>query len=191
MRRVVTSLGITLATACTLAAQATAIDNGPELRSFVGAYVPTGEHQLDFKPAAMLGLQVAEALTSNLHVLASVGWARGHNKFAAFADDRTTIWQYDVGFELNEPQALANGWVVRPLAGAGIGGRTYDYRNVNVGSRSCVAAYASVGGELQRNVMALRFEARDYVNCFESPVTGEKSTRNDLGMSLGFVYHIR
>ena len=191
MRRVVTSLVIALATAFTLGAQAPPIGTGTELRSFVGAYLPTGEHQLDFKPAAMFGLQAAQELSSNLHVLASVGWTRGHNKFSAFPDDRTTIWQYDVGFELNEPQPLAHGWVVRPLAGAGAGVRTYEYKNVNVGSSSCAAAYASVGGELQRKVLALRFEARDYVNCFESPVTSKTATRNDLVISFGVVYHIR
>jgi hypothetical protein len=191
MRRIITGLGIGLVTALTLGAQAPPISTGTELRSFVGAYLPTGAHQTDFKSGTMVGLQAAQEISSNLHFLASFGWTHGHNNFAAFTDDRTFIWQYDVGVEVNGVTELDNGWLFRPLMGAGLGGRTYEYKNVNVGSNSCAAGYASVGSELQRNVVALRLETRLYANCFESPLTGEKSTRNDLGISFGLVYHIR
>jgi hypothetical protein len=191
MRRLITSLAIALSAALPLGAQTPAISTGTELRSFVGAYLPTGGQRTDFKSSTMVGVQAAQEMSPNLHLLASLGWTHGHNKFAAFSDDRTFIWQYDVGVEVNAVRELANGWLFRPLIGAGVGGRTYDYRNANVGSNSCSAGYASVGTELQRSVIAFRLEARDYVNCFESPITGRQSTRNDIGLSFGLVYHIR
>jgi len=73
----------------------------------------------------------------------------------------------------------------------GVGARTYDYAAAGVGSNTCSAGYASVGSELQRGTVALRFDARDYLNCFKSPFTGVEKTRNDIGLTLGLVYHIR
>jgi hypothetical protein len=39
--------------------------------------------------------------------------------------------------------------------------------------------------------MALRFEARNYLACFKSPMTAEKKTRNDVGIAFGVAYHVR
>ena len=69
--------------------------------------------------------------------------------------------------------------------------RLYDYAASGVGSNTCSAGYASVGSELQRGTVAVRFDARDYLNCFKSPFTGVEKTRNDIGLTLGLVYHIR
>lgn len=33
--------------------------------------------------------------------------------------------------------------------------------------------------------------SRQYMSCFESPITGEKKTRTDALFSLGLAYHIR
>jgi hypothetical protein len=191
MRRIVLSLALGAMSAIPMAAQPLTVGTGTELRSFVGAFVPTGGQKREFKAATMVGVQAAQELSSNWHVLGSLSYTHGHNKFALFTDDRTAIWQYDVGIEANAVVELANKWLWRPLVGIGAGGRTYDYRNPNVGSNSCTAGYGSVGTEFQRNIVAIRFEARDYVNCFESPMSGKKSTRNDLGLSIGLAYHIR
>jgi hypothetical protein len=57
--------------------------------------------------------------------------------------------------------------------------------------RTCGSGYGALGTEFQRDRLALRAEARDYVCCFKAPVTGVKSkTRNDVGLSLGFAYHL-
>ena len=191
MRRIFLGLAVGVMSALPIAAQQTSVGTGTELRSFVGAYMPTGGHRQDFKSSTLVGAQAAQELSSHLHLLASFAWTHGHNKFAVFTDDRTYIWQYDVGAEVNAIRELGNQWLWRPFAGLGVGGRTYDYRAANVGSNSCAAGYASAGSELQRNVMALRLEGRNYVNCFESPFDGKKSTRNDLSLSFGLVYHIR
>jgi hypothetical protein len=53
-----------------------------------------------------------------------------------------------------------------------------------VKTRTCSAGYGAVGTELEAGAVALRLEARDYLTCFESPVTGDNRTRNDLGLAL-------
>ena len=162
----------------------------PEIRPFVGVYLPTGPMQDQFKSASMAGVQVAFEMNRNFHVLGSVGWTHGHTKLP-ISRDRTDIWQYDVGVEGNLIQPLGDVWLLRPFAGIGAGGRTYDYLAPGVGSRRCTAGYGSLGTELQRGNVALRLEGRDYLSCFESPVTSQKSTLNDVGISLGLAYHIR
>lgn len=191
MRRVLISLAIAAASALPAGAQSAMIGSGTELRSFVGAFIPTGSQRNDFKSAAMVGAQAAQELSSNVHLLGSVAWTKSNNKFASFTNAGTNIWQYDAGIEVNAIRSLDDEWLWRPLVGIGVGGRTYDYQAANVGSNTCTAGYANVGTEFQRKVVALRFDAREYLYCFESPVTAKKSTRNDLGLTLGLVYHFR
>jgi hypothetical protein len=162
-----------------------------ELRPFVGAFVPIGKQGDDFRSATMLGGQAAIELSRYAHFVTSVSWTYGHARFSGLADDLTFIWQYDAGAEFNLIGELTTDWVWRPFVGIGGGGRTYDYRAKGVDTRTCTAGYGAVGSELERGNIAVRFEARDYVTCFESPLTGRKSTRTDLGLTLGFAYHLR
>jgi hypothetical protein len=178
-----------LVAAATLPAQEAWRGPTAEVRPFAGVYIPLGAQQSDFKSATMVGGQAAIEFNRNVHALASVGWTHGHNKF--FTDDLTHIWQYDVGAEFNLVREMGYGWYLRPFMGLGAGGRTYDYKPADVGTMSCLAGYGAAGGEVQRGAVAFRVEARDYLNCFESPVTGDKQTRNDLGLSFGLAYHLR
>lgn len=185
------ALGLVLALAAT-ATVASAQEQwrlpSTEIRPFAGVFVPVGASRADFKSATMVGAQAAMELNRHFHGLASLGWTHGHNKF--FARDRTDIWQYDVGAEVNAVRDLGWGWYFRPFLGAGAGGRSYNYRDT-AKTTHCTAGYGTLGTELQRNVVALRVEARDYLSCFESPITEKKRTRNDLALSIGFAYHLR
>jgi hypothetical protein len=162
---------------------------GLELRPVAGAYVPLGNQRDDFKDATMVGLQGAFEVSQYFHVLASVGWAAGQNKFG-FTKDQTDIYSYDVGAEGNLQYELSEFWLFKPFVGLGGGGRTYDYA-ASVDMRTCTAGYGSGGLEFQRNVMAVRFEGRGYASCLESPVTGTKKTRADATFAVGFAYHFR
>lgn len=169
-------------------------DGGPtptrEIRPFVGAYVPVGAMRRDFRDATMLGLQAAVERSRNLHLVGSASWTHGHHRYDR-GSDRTDLWQYDVGVEVNLYRPMASGWVFRPFAGVGGGARTLDYRASGLKSYTCTAGYGSLGTELQTGGVALRVEARDYLSCFKSPVTGLHDTRSDLGLSLGVAYHRR
>ena len=191
MRRITLALVGLAALTAPAVGQSNRLSPGFEVRSFAGAYVPTGAQRNDFKAATMIGAQIAHEFSDQLHLLGSVGWTHGHNKFANVTDDRTYIWQYDAGLELNLVEDLGSDWLFRPLVGFGVGGRTYDCAAARLGTNSCSAAYGSVGSEFQRGTVAIRLDARDYLNCFKSPITGVKKTRNDVGLSLGLVYHIR
>jgi hypothetical protein len=179
-----------VAAAPTLPAQQVAFF-GPEVRPFIAAYLPEGGLGNDFKSATTLGAQAAYELSPNFHVLGSLGWTHGHNTYAALDDDRTWIWQYDVGAELNLVRKLGDQWLLRPFGGLGAGGRTYDYRASSVGKNTCATGYASAGTELQRGILAWRFEGRGYLACFESPITGKKQTRNDYSLAFGAAWHFR
>ena len=191
MRHLVLSLAALVGLALPAAAQREPITAGLEVRTFAGAYLPTGAQRDDFKSATTVGAQLAQELSNHFHILGSLGWTHGHNKFRSFIQDRTDIWHYDVGVEANAVRWMNDEWLFRPLVGVGFGGRTYDYRATNVGTYSCSVAYGSVGSEFQRGIVALRFDARDYVTCFKSPVTTRSTTRNDLSLTFGLVYHIR
>lgn len=174
--------------AATLHAQERSRTPSAEIRPFAGVFVPVGAQRSDFKSASLVGGQGAIELNRHVHALATVGWTRGHNKF--YSDDLTHIWQYDVGAEFNLVRQIGYGWLFRPFVGTGAGGRTYDYKSSGAGSTTCLAGYGTLGSELQRNVVALRAEARNYLSCFESPTSGKKHTRNDLALSIGLAYHL-
>jgi len=164
---------------------------GLEVRAFAGAYVPTGAMRSDFKASSLLGAQVAHEYSENLHFVGSLGWADGRNHFSTLSSRSTAIWQYDAGFEVNLVEVLNQEWLFRPLIGFGAGGRTYDYRAAGVSNSTCAVGYGNVGAEFQRQIVAIRLEARDNVSCFKSPITSGTSTRNDLGLTVGLVYHVR
>ena len=172
-----------------LGAQTTAPPFTPEVRPFVGAYVPTGAMRDDFKAATMLGAQVALEVNRYFHLLGTAGWVRGHNKLG-LASDRTNLWLYDAGVEGNLLRPIGTGWLLRPFVGVGAGARTYDYRVEGMKTRTCTAGYGTVGTELEHRGVALRLEARDYLTCFKSPITGRSRTRNDLGLTFGVAYHV-
>jgi hypothetical protein len=161
-----------------------------EVRPYVGAFVPVGSQRDDFEPATTVGVQVAIEMTPNVHAVANLAWSGARNRFA-FLDDDTDIWQYDLGVEANLVRRLSPDWLFRPFIGAGAGGRTYAYDAPDVGRHSGLGAYGALGGEVQVGRVALRAEARDYVTSFESPTTGNRTTRSDVGMSIGVAYHFR
>jgi hypothetical protein len=161
-----------------------------EMRPTAGIYLPTGQMRHDFKAAALLGFQGGLEVNDHAHLLLGGAWAQTEARFPAFTRQRTDIWQFDAGAELNLIRRLDADWLFRPFVGAGIGARTYDYEMPGVGSRTCTVGYGSVGTEFQRHLVAARFESRNNLSCFRSPVTGEARTRYDLGLTLGLVYHV-
>ena len=163
----------------------------PEIRPFVGMYIPTGEQRNLFDDAAMLGLQAALELRPSFHLLGTFGWAPGQTKYAV-AKDNVQLLQYDVGLELNMVRALGDAWLFKPFLGLGGGARTYLYEDGNLKNQTCAAGYGALGAELEFARTAIRLEGRDNVFCFRSPLPGIKSkTRNDVGLSLGLAYHFR
>jgi hypothetical protein len=188
MRKSLLALAVLTLTAAPLSAQR--LENwGLEFRPFAGMYVPLTSHRYDFKDAPTFGAQAAYELGDNFHVVGTFGWTDVQTKIG-LSRNNVYLYTYDVGAEGNLLYEVGQGWLWRPFVGMGGGGRTYNYEG-SVASRTCTAGYAAIGTEVQKSVVAYRIEARDYLNCFESPMTGKKKTRNDAMFTFGIALHLR
>lgn len=163
----------------------------PELRSFAGAYVPMGAMRDDFQDAFTLGAQGAVQMWETWHVVGTIGWTYATSRLPALANDRTYLIHYDIGAEYNLLFRLAKAWRAKPFGGLGVGARAYSYDVPAIETLMCTTGYGALGSELQRGVLAVRVEARQYLTCFESPGSGENKTRSDALFALGLAYHIR
>ena len=164
---------------------------GPEIRPFIGAYMPSGGMKTQFQSATILGAQAAYEATRHLHVVGTLSWMNARTRLASLDDNATSVWQYDAGLEFNIDKAAGRVWLFQPFLGAGVGGRSYDYQASNVNGSSCTTGYATTGAQLQRNALAWRVEGRGYLACYESPVTGKSRTRNDFSILFGAAWHFR
>ena len=160
-----------------------------ELRPMVGAFIPTFSMRNDFRDAVLVGAQGGFEFNSNVHFLLGGFWSRNNTHVSMIGSEHADVWQFDAGAETNLIKPMGRDWFFRPFVGAGLGMRMYDYTATD-GSNRCLAGYGSVGAEAQRFTGAFRIEARDNVSCYESPLSGVKRTRNDIGLMFGFVYHV-
>jgi hypothetical protein len=157
-----------------------------ELRPYVGAYVPTGDQRDLLKDAVLVGAQTSWRILPQLAVTGTFGWSPSKDRVTA-GDQTLDIYQYDVGAEGRAPSWFRGAsWDFTPFVGLGIGGRTYNYRDLDVDSKTNVAGYGALGGELGFGRLGLRVEGRDYVSRFEPLTgTGDAKTRNDLTFAAG------
>lgn len=171
------------------AARAQGAAAGFEFRPFVGAYVPTGEQRDLLKDAVLLGAQASWLVRPALAITGTFGWAPSKDRLSS-GDQTLDIYQYDVGAELRAVSWLAGGtWDFTPFVGLGAGGRTYDYRDLDVDASTNLAGYGALGGDIGVGAVALRVEVRNYVSRFR-PLSGGGGgeTRNDIGVAAGLSY---
>ncbi len=173
-----------------IGAQQTETDLAMEVRPLVGVLIATGDRRKEFKDATTAGVEGAYERSSRFHLVVSVAWTHGHAKFGSLNNDLTHVWHYDAGFEVNALRHVDSTWLFRPFVGAGLGLRSYEYTATGMGSSMCNSGYGTAGAELQRHRIALRFEGRDYLSCFQSPITAEKRTVNDIRLSFGIAIHL-
>ena len=163
-----------------------------EVRPFVGAYVPTGNQRDILKDAVLTGAQASWHVIPALSFTGALAWSPSKDRITA-GDQTLDIYQYDVGAELRGSSWYQRPtWDFTPFAGLGIGGRTYSYRDLNVGSTTDFDGYGALGGDFGIGVVGVRVEARDYVSQFK-PLTGsgDSKTRNDIGLLVGLSYRFR
>ena len=185
-------LGSLLVTAPSLSAQdaeaqrAGAKQTGWELLVTSGAVIPTGAQREAIKQGKLTAAQVSYVIRPSLAVTTTVGWARTRD-IATVGDPRLNVFTYDVGAEVRAPRWIAGKSVsLSSFAGAGVGGRSYDYRGLHADATHNAGVYGSVGGELGVRRVRLRVEARDYLTGF-APLNGEGPTRtgNDVVVMAG------
>jgi hypothetical protein len=153
------------------------------IRPVLGAYVPTGDQREFLKDAVLAGAQASLNVGSNFAVTGSFGWAPSKDKITT-GDQKIDAYQYDVGLEVRTPDTYFGG--VTPFVGAGVGGRTYSYRDLNIDSKTNLDGYGAVGVGVGVHRVGVRIEARDYVSRFQ-PLSGggDAKTRNDIGVFAG------
>ena len=160
-----------------------------ELRPYVGASIPTGTQRDFFTEEPMFGLQAAFEVKPTFHVVGSFGWIPADAKYAV-TNAEVDVLQYDLGVEFSVVRSMGGKWLLKPFAGLGAGARSYVFAADELNNKTCLAGYGALGTEFQLGRTALRFEARDNVFCYRSPIVGiESKTRNDVALALGVAYH--
>ena len=95
MRKLIVTLTALAVTAMALPAQESTVK--PEIRPFMGMYIPTGDQRDLFDNAAMFGVQAALEFRPTFHLLGTFGWVPGQTKYPG--DNDVQILQYDIGVE--------------------------------------------------------------------------------------------
>ena len=170
-------------------AKAQSVGGSFEVRPFVGAYIPTGDKRDQLKDAVLTGAQLSWRALPALAITGSFGWSPSKDRITA-GNQTLDIYQYDVGAELRAASLVNGGaWELSPFAGLGLGGRTYNYRDLDVDSKSNFDGYAALGSDVGFGPIGFRIEGRDYVSQFK-PLTGsgDTKTRNDIGLAFGVTY---
>ena len=151
-----------------------------------GTLIPTGVQRDAIKRGNLTAVQVNYVARPTFAITSTFGWARSRDILTAGAP-KLDVFTYDIGAEVRAPRWLAGKTMTfSPFAGAGVGGRSYNYRKLDVDATHNVAAYASVGGELGIRRVRVRLEGRDYVTGFK-PLDGAGSARtgNDVVLMAG------
>jgi hypothetical protein len=158
-----------------------------EIRPYVGAYVPTGDQRDLLEDAVLVGAQASWRVIPQLALTGTFGWAPSKDRVTA-GDQTLDLYQYDIGAEARAPAWYnAGSWDFTPFVGLGVGGRTYNYRDLdNVDAKTNVAGYGALGGEVGFGRLGLRVEGRDYISRFEPLIgDGDTKTRNDVTLAAG------
>ena len=157
-----------------------------EIRPYVGAYLPTGDQRDLFTDAILAGAQASYRITPQVAITGTLGWSPTEDRLTA-GQETVDLFQYDLGVELRAPSWIQReSWDFTPFVGLGGGGRTYDYRDLDIDSKTNVAGYGALGGEFGFGQFGFRIEGRDYISRLK-PFTGngETKTRNDIALAAG------
>jgi hypothetical protein len=186
------AIAVAAVTAFAMAADAQMPTIRFEVRPFVGAFIPTGDQRNVLKDAVLAGVQASWHVVPALSVTGAFGWSPSKDRITR-GDQTLDIYQYDIGAELRASSWYQTPtWDFTPFAGAGLGGRTYSYRDFNAGSTTDFDGYGALGGDFGIGVLGVRVEGRDYVSRFK-PLTGsgDTRTRNDISLLVGLAYRFR
>jgi hypothetical protein len=149
--------------------------------------VPTGKQRDVLKDAVLVGAQASYRFLPIVALTGSFGWSPSEGR-ATPGNETLDVFQYDLGAE-----ARATSWRrfgpldFTPFVGLGVGGRTYNYRDLDdADSKTNFLGYGALGGELGLGRIGLRIEGRDNVSGFKPLIgSGDTRTRNDVTLAAG------
>jgi hypothetical protein len=151
-----------------------------------GTLVPTGAQRDVIKRGDLSAAQLTFVARPALALTSTVGWTRSRD-VSVGNNPKLDVFTYDAGVELRAPRwNLGDAVSIASFAGAGAGGRSYNYRKLDVDATHNVSGYASVGTEVGVRRVHVRLEARDYLTGFK-PLTGIGASRsgNDVAVMVG------
>ena len=184
-RSVVLAAAITSLIGSTVSAQEASAPASKRQWEFLvtsGALMPTGTQGDAIRSANLSAAQLTYVVRPAVAITSAFGWARSRD-IASIGSPKLDVFTYDIGAELRTPHATKN---LMAFAGIGAGGRSYNYRKLDVDATHNLSAYASAGGELGIKRVRVRLEARDYVSGFKSLTgAGESRTGNDVVVMAG------
>jgi hypothetical protein len=189
---VIAAMSATLIATSTVAAQETEAKASTEksarweLLVPSGTILPTGTQRNAIKRGDVSAVQISYLASPKFAITSTFGWARSRD-IATAGDPKLDVFTYDVGAEARPGRWMAGSTMsLSPFAGIGAGGRSYNYRKLDLDATHNLAAYASAGAELGIRRVHLRLEARDYVSGFK-PLSGVGTghTGNDVVVMVG------
>ena len=167
------------------------VPNAPKfnMAAYAGASIPTGDLSDSFDSGFLLGAQGTYDLSRHVGVLGSFDWTNPSNKLVP-EDAGTNIYQANLGLEFGGARGNTKRWAMRPFMDVGGGVRSYDYSSNTLNKHTGGAGFASIGTDVAMGRSSLRLAATDNVFSYESPMEdATHSTRNEVGLSLGFGFH--
>ena len=179
----------------------TVYGRGIELRPYAGGLLPTGTQRDLLKDAALVGAQAGWHFHPNFAVTGSFGWSPSKDRttgltsgaFRTGREEKVDLFQYDLGIEGRLPITTAASWRLTPYVGAGVGGRTYSYRDLeDTDAETNVLGYGALGLDVApaAGPVGLRLEVRDNITGFKG-LRGEyreREARNDVQLSAGLTW---
>jgi hypothetical protein len=165
-----------------------------ELRPFLSVYVPIGRQRDLLMNGLGVGTQALWRASRRLAISGTFGWTQTKDRVTP-GDRVLDMFQYDVGLEGRVPawrsgRSWSTGdlWEIAPFVGIGLGGRTSDYRDLDVASMTNFEAYGAAGGEAVMGEAGLRFELRDYVSRYGGIAGGRAGkARTDVALRVGLI----
>jgi len=150
-----------------------------------GALMPTGSQADAIRSANLSTAQLTYLVRPSVAITSVFGWARSRD-VASIGSPKLDVFAYDAGVELRTPRQTSGTMSFLSFAGVGAGGRSYNYRKLDVDATHNAAGYVSAGGEIGVRRVRLRLEARDYLTGFK-PLDGAGASRtgNDVVMMVG------
>jgi hypothetical protein len=183
MKKLVTAVGALVALAAT---PALAQEQEPvgkfQIAPYAGAFLPTGDQRDVLDDAFLAGLTLSYDVHPYVAVVGSFGWA-GSQQRALTLDEDLDVFQYDLGVQGQYPLAMGKDLTLKPFVGAGLGGRTYEFRDLDVDSETDFVGYLSVGANLEYRQFAVGLTMRDYISDYDGIGREEDSEmRNDIAL---------
>lgn len=185
------TLGFMMTTATTAPAQAATQHRSRwEFLVTSGKLLPTGSQRAAIARGGITAAQLT-FVPGPVAITATLGWARSRD-IASPGSPKLDAFLYDIAAEVRGPRLPIGPLSLMPFGGAGVGGRSYNYRSIEMDATHNLTAFVSAGGELGTGRVQLRVEVRDYVTAFK-PLNGlgAADSRNDLVLMAGLRIRVR